>query len=57
VEQLKTIKDELKLTRQQKEALQKRLEEALTQKDGKTSEIINMLRVAIEKLISEIQFM
>jgi hypothetical protein len=56
MEQLKAIKDELKLTRQQKEALQKRLDEALNQKDGKTSEIINMLRAAVEKLISEIQF-
>jgi hypothetical protein len=55
VEQLKIIKDELKLTKQQKETLQKKLDEALNYKDGKTSEIVNMLRAAIEKVISEIQ--
>jgi hypothetical protein len=55
VEQLKIIKDELKLSRQQKEAFQKKYEDALNQQDVKTSEIVNMLRTAMEKLITEIQ--
>jgi hypothetical protein len=55
IEQMKVIKDELKVTKRQKEEIQKRLEDVLDQQDGRRIETINMLRSAVEKLIPEMQ--
>jgi len=53
-EQLMNIKDELKDTRKQKENFKKLYEQSLTFKDDKKTEIINLLKQAVEKLILEI---
>jgi len=52
---LKSIKDELKDTRSQRDVFKRKYEEAVTLQDGKKTEIISMLKQAFEKLVSEIQ--
>ena len=52
---MKSIKDELKDTRSQRDVFKRKYEEAVTLQDGKKTEIISMLKQAFEKLVSEIQ--
>jgi hypothetical protein len=54
-DQLKSIKDELRETRTQRDQYKKRYEEAMTLQDGKKTELLVMLKQAFEKLLTEIQ--
>lgn len=55
VEQLTTIKEELKETRQQRDIYKKKFDESGKLFDGKRNEITSMIKQALEKLIFEIQ--
>jgi hypothetical protein len=51
---LKSIKDELKDTRHQRDVFKRKYEEAVTLQDGKKTEIVSILKQAFEKLVYEI---
>lgn len=53
-EQLDQLKQELRDTREQRNVLKKKLDDAITLQDGEKGEIMNILRNALEKLIIEI---
>jgi hypothetical protein len=54
IQQLKDIKEELKVTRKQRDDFKAKYNESLSQQDGKSIELISMIKDAIEKLIAEI---
>jgi hypothetical protein len=51
---LKNVKEELKQTRNERESFRRKFEESTTLQDGQKTELINILKQAFEKLISEI---
>ena len=55
IQQLKDIKEELKITRKQRDDFKLKYNESLNNQDGKGMELAYLIKDAIEKLISEIQ--
>jgi hypothetical protein len=51
---MRTLKDELKETRELRDQYKKKMEEATTLNDGEKNELYSILRNAIERLIMEI---
>ena len=51
---MKNVKEELKQTRNDRDSYRRKFEETTTLQDGQKNELINMLKQAFEKLISEI---
>jgi hypothetical protein len=54
IQQLKDIKEELKITRKQRDEFKLKYNESLNNQDDKGMELAHMIKDAIEKLIFEI---